>query len=123
MAEAAVAGGKRIGVAATLSTTLDPTIRLIRDTAAHHGRAIEILPALCEGAFEAVLAGDTDRHDSLVTKALAELRARADVIVLAQASMVRVLAKLPAGGTPILSSPELALRKARALLVGEPVAR
>lgn len=122
MAEAAVGSGKRIGVAATLSTTLEPTIQLIRDTAAAHRREIEIMPTLCEGAFEAVIAGDTERHDSLVEKALAELQGQVDVIVLAQASMARVLPKLPTAGAPILSSPELALRKARTTLLGEPAA-
>jgi len=122
MAESAVRKGRRIGVAATLSTTLEPTIQLIEDTAAREGRAVEILPSLCEGAFEAVIAGDTERHDSLVERALDDLRTRADVIVLAQASMVRVLARLSAGGPPLLSSPELALQKARAMLVEEPVA-
>ncbi len=124
MAEAAVEGGKRIGVAATLSTTLEPTIQLIRDTAAAHGREVEIIPTLCQGAFEAlVIAGETERHDSLVQKALAELRAQVDIIVLAQASMARVLPKLPAIGAPILSSPELALRKARSLLLSEAAER
>jgi Asp/Glu/hydantoin racemase len=122
MAEAAVSSGRRIGVAATLSTTLEPTIQLIEETARIEGRPIEVLRSLCEGAFEAVLAGDTERHDSLVEKALSSLREQADVIVLAQASMARVLAKLPPGGPPVLSSPELALRKARSLLVEEPAA-
>jgi Asp/Glu/hydantoin racemase len=122
MAESAVMAGKRIGVAATLSTTLAPTIQLIEETAAAHGRAIEIVPSLCHGAFEAVLAGDTERHDSMVAEALASLRERADVIVLAQASMARILARISPGGPPILSSPELALRHVRETLVSEPVA-
>jgi len=122
MAESAVQAGRRIGVAATLSTTLEPTIQLIEETATSHGRAVEIVPSLCRGAFEAVLAGDTERHDSMVAEALASLRERADVIVLAQASMARVIAKLAPGGTPILSSPELALGHVRQTLVMEPVA-
>jgi Asp/Glu/hydantoin racemase len=122
MAESAVQKGKRIGVAATLSTTLEPTIQLIEETAAARGHAVEILPCLCRGAFEAVLAGDTGRHDSMVTEALASLRDRADVIVLAQASMARVLANLAPGGPPILSSPELALEHVRRTLVLEHVA-
>jgi Asp/Glu/hydantoin racemase len=122
MAETAVRSGRRIGVAATLSTTLEPTIHLIEETAANEGRQIEILPSLCDGAFEAVIAGDAERHDSLVEKALATLREQADVIVLAQASMARVVAKLPTDGPPILSSPQLALWRARAMLIEEPVA-
>ncbi len=114
MAEAAVATGRRIGVAATLSTTLDPTIALIEETAARAGRKVEVLPSLFEGAFEAVLAGDTETHDAMVAAGLAGLRGRCDVVVLAQASMARVLDRLPSdGGVPILSSPELAMRQMR----------
>jgi Asp/Glu/hydantoin racemase len=122
MAERAVETGERIGVAATLSTTLEPTIRLIEETASSRGRTIEILPCLCRGAFEAVIAGDTAKHDSMVAEALASLREQADVIVLAQASMARVLEKLPPGATPILSSPELAVSHVRQMLMEQPVA-
>src|SRR5438270_5943378 len=73
MAEAAVKSGRRIGVAATLRTTLDPTIALIQETADLERRTIDIVPALAEGAFEAVLAGDTARHDSLLTASLERL--------------------------------------------------
>jgi Asp/Glu/hydantoin racemase len=122
MAERAVNTGKRIGVAATISTTLEPTIQLIEETATLRGRAVEIVPSLCRGAFEAVLAGDTEKHDAMVAEALTTLREHADVIVLAQASMARVLAKLSPGGIPILSSPELAMGHVRQTLVMEPVA-
>jgi Asp/Glu/hydantoin racemase len=118
MAEAAVRAGRRIGVAATLRTTLEPTIGLLRDTASAAQREVEIVPELCEGAFEAVLSGDTARHDELVSAALRGLREKVDVVVLAQASMARVLAQMdPSGGAPVLSSPELAVRSARAFLV------
>jgi len=117
MAEAAVQAGKRIGVAATVRTTLEPTIELLTDRAIAARRDVDLDPELCEGAFEALLAGDTARHDELVTGALEALRKRVDVVVLAQASMLRVLPQLPSGsGAPILSSPELAVRSARAIL-------
>ena len=117
MAQAAVEMGKRIGVAATLRTTLDPTIELIRQTAALGKRDIEITPSLAEGAFEAVLAGNTEKHDSLLTQALSELRRNVDVVVLAQASMARVVPQLESAGAPILSSPELAVRNARDVML------
>jgi Asp/Glu/hydantoin racemase len=118
MAAAAVKTGSRIGVAATLRTTLDPTIALIRRTAEKEDRRIEIVPSLAEGAFEAVIAGDTERHDALLVSALTDLRKKVDVVVLAQASMARVVAQLDlSGGPPVLSSPELALRHARSVLL------
>jgi Asp/Glu/hydantoin racemase len=120
MMDVAVSTGRRIGVAATLRTTLEPTLALLRETAARAAKDVEIVPALFEGAFDAVLAGDTERHDAIVAKGLAGLRERSDVVVLAQASMSRVAAQLHLnGGSPILSSPELAVRRMRDVLSAE----
>ncbi len=123
MAQQAVRMGTRIGVAATLRTTLEPTIALVEQTAANENRKIDIVPSLAEGAFEAVLAGNTERHDALLIESLNKLRSSVDVIVLAQASMARVIPQLGAsGGPPILSSPELAVRHARGIVTGSPQA-
>ena len=82
------------------------------------GREIELIPDLCDGAFEAVLAGDTARHDELLSSALQKLRAQVEVVVLAQASMARVAGQFKSnGGSPILSSPELAMVSAQNLLL------
>lgn len=117
MAEKAVTLGGRIGVAATLNTTLDPTIALLQNTARKAGRDVEIVPSLCDGAFAAVLAGQTERHDSMVAAALQELIQKVDVVVLAQASMARVLSKISVNGTTVLTSPELAVRRVRETLL------
>ena len=53
MAERAVALGPRIGVVATVRTTLEPTVRLIRAKAADVGQQIEISEAVAEGGFQA----------------------------------------------------------------------
>jgi Asp/Glu/hydantoin racemase len=116
MAREAVRVGGRVGVAATLRTTLEPTIALVKQTAQQENRAIDIVPSLAEGAFEAVLAGDAERHDAILIESLNQLRSSADVIVLAQASMARVIPRLGVGGPPILSSPELAVRHARSVV-------
>jgi Asp/Glu/hydantoin racemase len=111
MAEQAVATGKRVGVIATLGTTLEPTADLVQRCAAEAGREIELTARLCEGAFEALMSGDAARHDELVLAALHELQSQVDVIALAQASMARV-ANLLADDerrVPILASPPLAI--------------
>jgi Asp/Glu/hydantoin racemase len=114
MAERAVEVGRRIGVLATLQTTLAPTVRLLQGTAAARGLDREIVSGLCEGAFEAVLAGDVATHDRLVLQQLAEMCKHVDLVVLAQASMARVVATIPPHELtiPILSSPELAVSRA-----------
>jgi len=118
MAEKAVRVGQRIGVAATLSTTLKPTADLVRAVAAEQGKKIEIVEQLCEGAFEAVMAGDGETHDRIVGEGLTEKLKGVDAIVLAQASMARVLETLPENAltAPVYSSPELGVERARDVL-------
>lgn len=120
MAEQAVAAGRRIGVAATLPTTLAPTVDLVRTVAAETGREIEVVEQLCDGAFEAVMAGDGATHDRIVGEGLTEGLAGVDAIVLAQASMARVLDTLPEGAlrVPAYSSPEPGMRRAAEVLAG-----
>jgi Asp/Glu/hydantoin racemase len=111
MADKAVQTGARVGVIATLRTTLEPTADLISRRAQKAGRQIEVTSRLCEGAFEALMGGDAARHDALVADALKELSSQVDVIVLAQASMARVVDGLSAADkrVPILASPPLAI--------------
>ena len=118
MAEKAVATGPRIGVVATLSTTLTPTADLIRLVASEQGKPVEIVEHVCEGAFAAVMAGDGATHDRIVGEALTGAMKGMDVIVLAQASMARVVAALPEGAVsaPVLASPELGMLRARDVL-------
>jgi Asp/Glu/hydantoin racemase len=111
MAAMAVEKGNRIGIVATLSTTLDPTTDLVRRNALQVGKEVELFPQLCEGAFEALMAGDAETHDKLVGDALKAMSETVDVIVLAQASMARVVEANPslAEKLPILASPPIAM--------------
>lgn len=111
MADEAVRIGGKIGVAATLPTTLGPTTDLIRRRAAAEGVSPTIVSRLCEGAFDCLMSGDPDKHDAMVAEALLDLATTCDVVVLAQASMARVISQLgeSAPSTPILSSPRLAI--------------
>jgi len=118
MADKAVQTGKRIGVVATLSTTLQPTSDLVKRRAAVAGKTIELEAVLCEGAFDALMSGDAAKHDQMVAKALKDLSSRADVIVLAQASMARVADGLSAEDkkVPILASPTIAVQHIASIL-------
>jgi Asp/Glu/hydantoin racemase len=113
MAEKALEFGTRIGVAATLSTTLKPTADLIQRKAGEAGKQVSIVSKVCTGAFEALSAGDTTLHDCLVAQGLKELMSQVDVIVLAQASMARIVDALPPEEKtrPIFSSPRLAVER------------
>ena len=111
MADQAVATGEKIGVIATLATTLEPTADLILRRAVLAGKKIELTSKLVEGAFEALMAGDGATHDAKVAAALKEFSKHVEVIVLAQASMARVVDSLAAEDkrVPILASPVIAV--------------
>jgi Asp/Glu/hydantoin racemase len=112
MAQAAVRAGRRVGVIATLEATLVPTAQLVAREAAAAGADVEVLTAVCAGAFEALQAGDVDCHDEIVRRELGSLLDEVDVVVLAQASTARILAQLATvPRVPVLSSPRLAVEQ------------
>jgi Asp/Glu/hydantoin racemase len=108
MADEAVRAGERISVIATLPTTVQPTAALLRERAELHGRDVQIDEVVVDGAFEAAVAGDRARHDSLVADAIKA--ASGDVVVLAQASMASAADGLEVAA-PILTSPERGVRR------------
>ena len=118
MAEEAVQRGNRLGVAATLKTTLAPTARLLQAKAAAAGRQVEITPLLIEDAYQKLMAGDREGHDTLLIEKLQELSRDMDVVVLAQASMARVLPGIPtAERGKFMSSPRLAMQRVKKEIV------
>jgi Asp/Glu/hydantoin racemase len=114
MADEAVRIGSRVGVLATLSTTLEPTAELVR----RRGNGVDVVPRVCDGAFDALRTGDLERHDSLIREGLRETAKDVDVVVLAQASMARVTDALPAEEktVPVLSSPRLGMQRVAELV-------
>ncbi|MBB5399429.1 aspartate/glutamate racemase family protein [Paraburkholderia youngii] len=105
MAEEASSIGRRIGVVATVSTTLEPTVRLIRKKADELSRTIEVSKRIADGAFEALLSGNAALHDEIVKNTISALAEEVDVVVLAQVSMARLVPQLEGVRVPVLSSP------------------
>jgi Asp/Glu/hydantoin racemase len=118
MASAAVESGKRIGVLATASSTLNPTVDLLRRYAQRLKKDVEVVPVLKDGAFAAMRSGDGARHDQIIGEALIELGMDVDAIVLAQASMARVVATLEPGAlsVPVFSSPSSGMARLASVL-------
>jgi len=111
MAETAVNNHARIAVVATLSSTLDPTMRFLSHKAKLAGKQTEVVSALAEGAFDALIAGDPQKHDEIISSTVANLK-DIDCFVLAQASMMRMEEKLrEVAGIPVYSSPRLCLER------------
>jgi len=108
MAEKAVRESSNIGVLATLPTTLSPTVRLIQHFAKKLGKEVVISEGMAEGAFQAVISGDKDKHDQLILDAAEKLAAQVDLFVLAQGSMARMENQIAeTTGKQVLSSPEM----------------
>lgn len=126
MAQEAVRTAQRVGVIATLGSTLQPTTELVRRCAAEAEREVAVTPLLIEGAFAAASGGDQAEHDRLVLAGLQELLTGAEpveTVLLAQASMAAVAVQLPeALQARILSSPRSGLLQAGEVLrqVGHP---
>lgn len=90
MAEEAIGYG-RIGVAATLASTIEPTTELVRRKAAQKGREPMVECLVIKEAGALLNAGKEAEYNELVRKELERLAGSNDVVVLAQASMARAI--------------------------------
>lgn len=117
MADKSVNSAQRIGVISTLSTTLDPTCRLLRNAAQRAGKEVTLVEGLAQGAFQAGQSGDGETHDRLIAEAAAKIADQVDLFVLAQGSMARMEQRLSdLTGKPVLSSPVLGVQGLRKFL-------
>ncbi|ARQ61758.1 MULTISPECIES: aspartate/glutamate racemase family protein [Rhizobium] len=109
MAIEAIRRGNRIGVLATLATTMNPTTRLIERHAQGIGHTVSVTGRLCDGAFDKLRSGDRAAHDAMIREGFASLVGSVDVVVLAQASMANALNEMSEASMPVLTSPELGI--------------
>jgi aspartate/glutamate racemase len=112
MVELACRTGPRIGVVATLETTLGPTSRFVEATARRLGIDIVVTRRLITGAFEQLIGGNRARHNEMVLSAIRELIPEVDVVVCAQGSMAAILPELGETRVPVLTSPRLGVQNA-----------
>jgi Asp/Glu/hydantoin racemase len=110
MADLAIESAKRIGILATVKTTLNPTLDLLQEKAKAKRKEVELFPCLVDGAFQILMSGDKPRHDAMVLQAALDLSKKVDILLCAQASMTRLVPNLESEtGLTILSSPRLAI--------------
>jgi Asp/Glu/hydantoin racemase len=111
MARRAVSEHGRIGVMATNPGTLNPSNELLHSVAEVMDKKVEIEPVLCKGAYEALLGGDKERHDEIVRDYFRKLEDRVEAVVLAQASMARIIDSMEGEerSIPTYTSPGLAV--------------
>jgi aspartate/glutamate racemase len=100
--------GARLGLIATFAPTL-------ASMPPEFPSGIALVPALAEGALEALNAGDGERHDASIARQAEALRAQGcSHIALAQFSMARARAACErASGLPVLTTVDSAVRALR----------
>jgi Asp/Glu/hydantoin racemase len=109
MIEEAMLAGKRIGLLSTFAPTL-------ASMPSEFPKSITLVPKLIEGGLAALDRGDVETHDRLAAEAAVALK-ECDVIALAQFSLARAAgAVAQASGKPVLTTPESAVRKLKAML-------
>ena len=117
MAAEAVQRYDRVGVIATLPTTLVPTLRLLQTQAEKAGRAVTLVSGLAEGAYQALVNGSPEKHDERIMETALRLKPQVDAFVLAQGSMARMERTLAeATGLPVLSSLRRGVEAVKAVL-------
>jgi Asp/Glu/hydantoin racemase len=120
MTKEAVSRYRRIGVVATLSTTMEPTVNLVYRWAKRLDKSVTVVRGLAAGAFAALNAGDAEGHDRNILETARGIAGDCDVILLAQASMARMEETLTGAlGKPVFSSPRRAIEMVRGILAGE----
>ena len=116
MMDLAVGQGSRIGLIATVPTTVPASERLLRLAATDAGRTIEIKTRLCSEAFAAIKAGQTEKHNELLLAEIDRLAGEVDAIVLAQLSMSALEPRLASTKVPVYNSGRTAFTHIRHLL-------
>jgi len=113
MTDDAVKIADTLGVVATIKTTLNPTINQLKKKMSKAEKEVKIVPVLCSDAYKALInENNPEKHDLLLYKAIEEIIESVDAIVLAQASMARLLPKLKKlTNKPILTSTESGIER------------
>lgn len=118
MCKEAVRQGARIGVMATLPTTMNPTCNTIRRMARECGKSVEITECLVDGAFGL----DQDEFKNRMAECAGKIADKVDVIVLAQGSMAYCEQYIAAKyNKSVLSSPGFGAAALKAALIDKGV--
>jgi aspartate/glutamate racemase len=116
MMDLAVQQGKRIGLLATLASTVPSSERLLRLAAQETGKEIEIQVRLCSEAFQVLKGGNAEKHNTMLLAEIEKLSGEADIIVLAQVSMTALEPLLKNTRVPVLNSGRTAFSRVREIL-------
>lgn len=116
MMENAVRDGKRVGMLATLSTTVPSSERLLRIVAGENNREVDITTVLRPEAFEAIQKGDAATHNAMLLDEIDKLSPKVDAIVMAQLSMSALAPHLKDTRVPVYNSGTTGFARVREML-------
>ena len=116
MMELAVCQGRRVGLLATLSTTVPSSERLLRIVAAERKKEVEVITVLREEAFRAIQKGDTGTHNAILMEEIEKLSGQVDSIVMAQLSMSALAPHLTETRVPVYDSGTTGFGRIRQML-------
>jgi aspartate/glutamate racemase len=116
MMDLAVLEGKRIGLLATVPTTVPSSERLLKLAADEAGKEIKISTVLCSKAFEEIKKGNVDKHNELLLLEIEKLSASVDAIVMAQVSMSALEPMLKNTRVPVFNSGRTGFNRVREIL-------
>jgi Asp/Glu/hydantoin racemase len=118
MMDKAVRIGQRVGLLATLDTTVPSSLRQLRNAAADADRQIQIVEIFVGEAFRALRSGDQTSHDQLLLEAMEVHQDQVDVVVMAQLSMAALEKQIEEANfrIPVLNSGREGFTRAREVL-------
>jgi aspartate/glutamate racemase len=116
MMDLAVQTGKKIGLLATLPSTVPSSERLLRLAAVEAGKQIEIETVLSTEAFKILRSGNVEKHNEILLEEIDKLSKKVDCICMAQVSMSVLESKLINPRVPVYNSGRTGFMKAREIL-------
>jgi len=118
MMDLAVRDGRRIGLLATVPTTVPASERLLREAAREAGKECAIQIRLCSEAFKVLKAGHPEKHNDMLLAEIDKLSGEVDAIVMAQVSMTALEPRLTHTKVPVYNSGRTAFNRVREILEG-----
>jgi aspartate/glutamate racemase len=116
MMDLAVRQGERVGLLATLPSTVPSSERLLRKAAEEAGQDVEIKTILSSEAFKVLREGKPEEHNEILLREIDKLSREVDSIVMAQVSMSVLEPRLANTRVPVYNSGRTGFQKARQIL-------
>jgi len=116
MMDLAISHGNKIGLVATVPTTVPASERLLLTAAKENNKEIEITTVLCSEAFNAIKTGNVELHNNLLIRQIESLSDSVDAIVLAQVSMSALEPMLTNTKVPVYNSGRTGFERVKEML-------